>query len=122
MLDQSYALILAGFPKKRQRELLGLTVCGSVCSECSCYGSLCAGCNESGGKVFHAPAGKPCPIYACCVNKRRYATCKDCADLPCGLWRATRDPSVSDAAFEADIQQRVSALRGGVCPAESASE
>ena len=26
MLDQSYALILASFPKKRQRELLGLTV------------------------------------------------------------------------------------------------
>ena len=35
------------------------------------------------------------------------------------LWRPTRDPSLSDAAFEADLQQRVSALRDSVCSARS---
>ena len=35
------------------------------------------------------------------------------------LWRSTRDPSLSDAAFEADLQQRISALRDSVCSARS---
>lgn len=108
MLDRSYRLVLAGFPKKRQRELLGLTVCGMDCAACG----QCPGCNAQGGRVFHAPKGKPCPLYACCVNRHRFATCGQCADLPCGLWRETRDPSLSDEAFEASIRARVDNLKG----------
>ena len=67
LLDKSYGLVLAGFSKKRQREILGLTACGTECSTCGFYGNLCKGCNECSGKVFHAESGKPCPIYACCV-------------------------------------------------------
>lgn len=108
LLDRSYQLVLAGFPKKRQREILGLTVCGMDCAACG----LCAGCNALGGKVFHAPKGKPCPIFACCANRHHFATCGQCTDLPCELWQATRDPNLSDEAFGASIQGRVNNLKG----------
>ena len=112
LLDKSYGLVLAGFSKKRQREILGLTACGTECSTCGFYGNLCKGCNECSGKVFHAESGKPCPIYACCVNKHRYAACKDCKSLPCGIWRETRDPNLKDAEFEESIAVQVSNLKG----------
>lgn len=112
LLDKSYRLVLAGFPKKKQRELLGLSSCGTECSACGLYGGACLGCNEANGRVFHAPEGKPCPLFACCVNRRRYATCAECNELPCALWRATRDPSLSDESFEASIQTRVFNLKG----------
>ena len=32
LLDRSYQLVLAGFSKKRQREILGLSVCGTDCN------------------------------------------------------------------------------------------
>ena len=112
MLDESYQLVLEGFSKKRQREILGLSSCGTDCAACPLHGGMCAGCNEAGGKVFHAPEGKACPLYACCTGKHRYSTCAACAELPCALWRATRDPSLSDEAFEATIRERVRNLRG----------
>lgn len=111
LLDKSYQLVLQGFPKKKQREILGLSVCGTDCAACYCK-DQCAGCNAACGKVFHVPTGKACPIYACCANKRRYATCSDCPDAPCDLWRATRDPSMSDEAFEASIAERLRNLKG----------
>ena len=112
LLDKSYQLVLKGFPKKKQREILGLSVCGTDCAACPLHGERCAGCNELCGKVFHAPAGKPCPLYACCANRHRYATCGDCPDVPCDLWRAARDPGYSDEQFEASIVERVGNLRG----------
>ena len=112
LLDKSYDLVLKGFPKKKQREILGLSVCGTDCAACPLHGETCPGCNEACGKVFHAPEGKPCPIYACCVGRHRFATCGDCPDAPCELWRATRDPAMSDEAFEASIAQRMGSLRG----------
>ncbi len=112
MLDESYRLVLGGLPKKRQREALGLTCCGTECSGCAFFGKECAGCNAEAGKVFHAPAGRACPIYACAVNRKHLATCAVCESLPCGIWRATRDPQLSDAAFEDSIAQRVRNLKG----------
>ncbi len=112
LLDKSYRLVLAGFPKAKQREILGLSACGNDCTTCPLLGNMCQGCNAVKGRVFHAPEGKPCPLYACCVNKHRYANCGDCEEAPCALWRATRDPSLSDEAFEASIQTRVANLKG----------
>ena len=105
MLDKSYQLVLSGFSKKRQREILGLSCCGTDCNSCACYGSLCQGCNAVGGKVFHSPKG--CPIYSCSVNKNKFASCAACDKLPCDIWRSTRDPKYSDEEFEASIQERV---------------
>ena len=111
LLDKSYELVLKGFAKKKQRELLGISCCGTKCANCDLYGKMCEGCNEASGKVFHAPTGKACPIYACCVGKRHLATCANCTEVPCGIWRATRDPALSDEAFEESIQKRICNLK-----------
>lgn len=109
LLDESYRLVLKGFSRKKRREVLGLTACGTECAACPLYGSTCAGCNELSGKVFHAPAGKACPIFACCA-KKGCATCGECGEAPCDVWRATRDPSYSDEAFETSIRERLERL------------
>ena len=110
LLDKSYRLVLAGFSRKRQREILGLSCCGTDCTACDCYQKLCQGCNETDGKVFHAPAGKSCPIYQCSVQKNKFASCASCRNLPCDIWQSTRDPQMSQSAFEASIQARVKNL------------
>lgn len=111
LLNRSYRLVLAGFSKQKQREILGLSCCGTDCAACPFYGNKCPGCNACAGQVFHAPQGKPCPIYACCVNRHRFATCAYCKELPCDVWRDTRDPSLSEQAFEQSIADRVARLQ-----------
>ena len=112
LLDKSYLLVLKSFSGKKQREILGLSCCGSDCNACSYFGSMCQGCNAANGKVFHAPAGKACPIYSCCVQKHKFATCLSCDSLPCDIWRGTKDPARSEQQFEATIQERVHNLKG----------
>lgn len=114
MLDKSYHLVLSGFSKRKQREILQLSCCGTDCSECGCYRTICKGCNESMGKVFHAPAGKVCPVYGCSVQKKKLVNCAECDQLPCEIWRETRDPRLSDEAFRKSIEKRVKNLRGDV--------
>ena len=112
MLDKSYKLVLQGFSKKKQREILDLCCCGTECKQCSYYGNHCAGCNEASGKVFHMPSGKTCPIYNCSVQKCKFATCAECDNLPCSIWHATKDPSFSKQEFEQNIQERIGNLKG----------
>ena len=50
-----------------------ISVCGADCAACYCYGSMCNGCNEAEGKVFHVPEGKACTIYECTVNTNKLA-------------------------------------------------
>ena len=111
LLDKSYTLVLRSFSKKRQREILQMTCCGAECSRCGCFGTMCPGCNECQGKVFHAPEGKACPIYRCSVQKNHMAACADCASLPCDIWRSTKDPQLSDADFEKSIEERMHNLK-----------
>ena len=40
-----------------------LSVCGTDCKACYCFGSMCTGCHACSGKVFHVPEGKACAIY-----------------------------------------------------------
>lgn len=110
LLDKSYRLVLAGFVKKRQREILGLSCCGAECGKCSLYGNLCQGCNESAGRVFHAPEGKACPIYACSVGRNKFVNCARCKQMPCEIWKATKDPSMTQEAFEEDMKKRMERL------------
>lgn len=115
MLDKSYRLVLQGFSKKRQREILGLSCCGTACETCKCFGTICQGCNQAQGKVFHVPEGKACPIYACSVRKKRFVNCEECQALPCDIWRATRDPQMTEQEFEQSIKERVGNLKGELC-------
>lgn len=111
LLDKSYDLVLNSFSKKKQREILGISCCGTDCTQCKFYGNLCKGCNESQGKVFHAPEGKPCPIYACSVKGKKLRNCGQCEELPCAVWQNTKDPQLSEEAFEKSIMDRVKELR-----------
>lgn len=120
LLDKSYQLVLGGLSKKKQREIMEgkdlkniLSCCGTDCSKCGCYGDMCKGCNESSGKVFHAPEGQACPIYECSLNQKGLKGCGDCDCVPCDIWRKTKDPSFSEEEFEHNIQERVSRLRKG---------
>lgn len=111
LLDKSYDLVLGGFSKRKQREILEISCCGTECKECGFYGDACQGCNECQGKVFHAPKGKACPIYACSVNKKKLRDCGQCGEVPCDIWRGTKDPRLSDEEFEKSIADRVKNLR-----------
>lgn len=111
LLDKAYHLMLGGFSKKRQREILNLSCCGTECVVCDFYQKECAGCNECQGKVFHTSKGKACPIYACSVQKHRYATCAGCEQVPCAIWKSTRDPQLSEEEFEKSIYERVQKLK-----------
>ncbi len=118
LLDKSYELVLSGFSKKKQHEILEssllsdtLSCCGTECTKCSCYGNLCKGCNASLGKVFHAPEGRACPIYECSVNQKKCRTCRECGSVPCDIWRTTKDPSFSEEEFEKNIQERIERLK-----------
>jgi predicted DNA-binding protein (MmcQ/YjbR family) len=112
LLDKAYLLMLKGFSKKRQREILNLSCCGAECTLCNFYQKDCAGCNECQGKVFHVPDGKACPIYICSVQKHRYVNCAECGTSPCTIWDTTRNPSLSEEKFRKSIQQRIQNLKG----------
>lgn len=111
LLDKAYVLMLGGFSKKRQREILELSCCGTECTDCGFYQKECSGCNECRGRVFHAPEGKACAIYTCSVQKHRYVTCACCENLPCAIWKKTRDPQLSEEAFERSLRERMQNLK-----------
>ena len=89
-----------------------ISVCGTDCGACSFFGGLCRGCNECQGRVFHAPAGCACPIYACVREKKGLRNCAQCPDLPCSLWQSTRDPSFTDEQFAANVNTIGIAIAG----------
>ncbi len=88
-----------------------LSVCGTDCKACYCFGSMCTGCHACSGKVFHVPEGKACAIYDCVVNGKGLKDCGACSAAPCDIWRNTRDPKYSDEEFEENIKQRMDALK-----------
>lgn len=87
-----------------------LSVCGTDCGACYCFGKMCNGCNACEGKVFHAPEGKACPIYDCVRNERGLHDCGKCGEVPCRIWAGTRDPKYTDEEFNANVAMRVQAL------------
>lgn len=88
-----------------------ISVCGTDCSACYCYGKMCNGCNACAGKVFHAPEGKACAIYECTVNRMGYKNCGACSKAPCEIWMKTRDPKYSDEEFNENVRMRMAALK-----------
>ncbi|MBR6044617.1 MAG: DUF3795 domain-containing protein [Ruminococcus sp.] len=88
-----------------------ISVCGADCGACSFFEKkMCKGCSASEGKVFHCPEGKECAIYHCCVSENYYGSCIECADIPCAVWKKTRDPNMSDAEFRDSISERIERL------------
>lgn len=88
-----------------------ISICGSNCEVCYCYtAALCKGCHAHCGQVFHCPNGTTCPIYHCCVDFNGYKNCLNCENLPCDIWKQTRDPKYSDEEFEQNIKDRIKQL------------
>ena len=87
-----------------------ISVCGSDCAKCYCFGEMCAGCNTNLGRIFHA-GGEECAIYACCVTGHSFGSCIECGDVPCERWKGTRDPKFTDEEFENNIAERIETLR-----------
>lgn len=85
-----------------------ISVCGTDCSTCYCYKKMCNGCSACDGKVFHSPEG--CAIYDCVIHGKNLKHCGECKELPCSIWRATRDPKYSDEEFEKNISERMCML------------
>lgn len=90
-----------------------VSVCGTDCSACYCFGNMCNGCSACEGKVFHAPEGKACPIYDCVRNNKCMQNCGECGEVPCKIWLETRDPKYSDEEFKENVAMRVQALQKG---------
>lgn len=118
LLDKSYHLVLGGFSKKKQQEILEaagpvniISCCGADCSKCGCFGNMCKGCNASLGKVFHMPKGQACPIYECTINQKGMKGCGECEHVPCEVGRKTKDPAFTEEEFEHNIQERVNRLK-----------
>lgn len=97
--------------KDQDNKKVYVSVCGTDCSACYCFGNMCPGCNPCEGKVFHAPEGKACPIYDCVRNIKGMQNCGKCGDVPCKIWHATRDPKFSDEEFRENVEMRVQTLR-----------
>jgi catechol 2,3-dioxygenase-like lactoylglutathione lyase family enzyme len=89
----------------RKYQTSNISVCGTDCSTCGCYGTMCSGCNACEGKVFHAPEG--CAIYRCTIGEKHLKNCGECKEAPCSIWRNTRDPKYSDEEFEQNIAARM---------------
>lgn len=102
---------MEGNDNMEKKAQIKLSVCGSDCGKCSCYGSLCKGCHECEGKVFHQPDGKACAIYECVVSKNGLNHCGTCNRMPCEIWMKLRDPQFSDEQFEENVRMRTEALK-----------
>lgn len=107
--DQYTIEVVKMWNEECQKELI--SVCGTDCSACYCFGKMCNGCNSCEGKVFHAPEGKACPIFDCVKNSRCMQNCGECGEVPCKIWFDTRDPKLSDEEFNKSIATRVQALK-----------
>lgn len=92
-------------------ENTNISVCGTDCGACYCFGKMCNGCNNCAGKVFHAPEGKACPIYDCVRNEKELHNCGKCGEIPCGIWLNTRDPKFSDEEFDLNVKTRIQTLK-----------
>ena len=93
--------------KKEGMNMNMISICGSDCKTCYCFGDLCPGCSACKGRVFHAPNG--CPIYLC-MEEKGLTSCGECSERPCAVWRSTRDPKFTDEEFEQNIQERLARL------------
>lgn len=104
------------FAKYQESKSRDISVCGTDCKSCSCYGTMCRGCNACGGKVFHAPEGKTCAIYGCVVESKGFKNCGECQMAPCEIWMNTRDPKYSHEEFMESVNMRMETLKGLIPP------
>ena len=104
-------VVQAWYREYKESRMSNLSVCGTDCSTCYCFGKMCTGCNDCEGKVFHVPEGKACAIYDCVIHCKGLKNCGECKNAPCDIWMNTRDPKFSDKEFEENVKMRIQTLK-----------
>ena len=104
-------VVQAWHDRYKESKVPDISVCGTDCTTCYCYGSMCTGCNACSGKVFHAPEGTACAIYECVRNNKGFGHCGECSKAPCDIWMNTRDPKFSDEEFDENVNMRLHTLK-----------
>ena len=89
------------------------TVCGLDCGDCEHLGTRCEGCaNEKGRPFWTSVIGIDiCPLYDCCINKKKLEHCGLCPELPCEIFLTLKDPALSEEEFDQSLQERQDALK-----------
>jgi hypothetical protein len=88
--------------------------CGIYCGTCEHLGKICRGCGYVEGKPFWTAELKMelCPLYDCCMHKKRLEHCGECTELPCELFRNFHDPALTpQEAQKAVIERQESLLK-----------
>jgi hypothetical protein len=91
-----------------------LSTCGLVCDECEYFNKTCEGCINVKGSTFWAKEmmpGKVCPLFDCAVNKKGFAGCGECGELPCKMFLDMKDPALSEEEHKKALEIRVKRLK-----------
>jgi hypothetical protein len=102
-------------PQKLQTEIDQYkTICGIDCTKCQFLGSKCKGCTVLLGKPFWISSMKLtiCPLYDCCVNKKKLKHCGLCEEFACTMFMTMEenDPGLTKEQAQKSAQRRKDAL------------
>lgn len=88
------------------------TVCGMYCDECDHYEKDCQGCDEVEGSTFWTEYVdiESCPVYDCCVNKRKLTHCGHCNEMPCERYFRFRDPEMTEEDAKRTLEKQKTCL------------
>ncbi len=86
--------------------------CGLYCGPCQYLGNKCNGCGHEKGNPFWTSHAKVeiCPLYDCCVNRKKLEHCGLCPELPCTMFKEFHDPSLSPEEAKKSVLARQSEL------------
>ena len=92
-----------------------LSCCGTDCSLCQYFPTDCSGCESAntGGKAFwfQFVTIDICPIYDCCVQKKKLSHCGQCEELPCSRYFEHQDPTQSEEERQKILEEQIKILR-----------
>lgn len=90
-----------------------IACCGKSCSTCPSHGTHCKGCTITSGEPCWAAQVnlKTCYFYSCCVLDKQLQHCGECNELPCPLFYALQEPSISEKEHFQNVEDRVARLR-----------
>jgi hypothetical protein len=84
------------------------TPCRLYCGGCKDLGDICKGCISHKGKPYWTAKTNTviCPLYDCCINKKRIEHCGLCGELPCQLFQSFHDPALSPEEAKKEVLVR----------------
>lgn len=96
-----------------ERQSHDIVCCGADCAHCQAFPTECAGCWNTEGCVPWTEflQLERCPIYRCCVLEQARSNCGGCPRFPCQRFYDTKNPSMTEEEFAADLRARSQNLR-----------